>query len=109
QQLYELFQSKESKDIERIHTMLHLFQSEHCLSSQLANYFADHNAPEQCGHCSVCRGQVASFPTPQGKDIEPPQVAMWVQQFIQLSPSAISNDAVARFLCGISTPLISQL
>ncbi|EPA0508891.1 MULTISPECIES: RecQ family ATP-dependent DNA helicase [Vibrio] len=109
QQLYELFQSKESKDIERIHTMLHLFQSEHCLSSQLANYFADHDAPKQCGHCSVCRGHVATFTAPEPEDIEQSQVSIWAREFIQLSPSAISNDAVARFLCGISTPLISQL
>ncbi|WP_182053979.1 RecQ family zinc-binding domain-containing protein, partial [Vibrio sp. B1FIG11] len=65
QHLVELFQSKEQKDIERIHTMLDLFQSSDCLSHQLAHYFADHNAPAQCGHCSVCRGQVASFPQPQ--------------------------------------------
>ncbi len=50
QHLVELFQSKEQKDIERIHTMLNLFQSSDCLSHQLAHYFADHNAPTQCGH-----------------------------------------------------------
>ncbi len=109
QRLHELFQSKEHKDIERIHTMLNLFQSSNCLSYQLAHYFADSNAPLECGHCSVCRGQVASLPA---QDIEPPspeQVASWVNEFVQLSPTAISNAAVARFLCGISTPLISQL
>ncbi|MCV5664158.1 hypothetical protein OFN50_34585, partial [Escherichia coli] len=45
QHLYELFQSKERKDIDRIHAMLGLFQSSDCLSHQLASYFADHNAP----------------------------------------------------------------
>ncbi len=107
--LYELFQSKEHKDIERIHTMLNLFQSSDCLSHQLAHYFADDNAPRQCGHCSVCRGQVASFPTQTEEHPSPAKIASWVNEFVQLSPTTISNDAVARFLCGISTPLISQL
>ncbi|MFV8435941.1 RecQ family ATP-dependent DNA helicase [Vibrio owensii] len=109
QHLVELFQSKEQKDIERIHTMLNLFQSSDCLSYQLAHYFADHNAPTQCGHCSVCRGQVASFPQPQQQQPELAHLSAWVDEFVQLSPTAISNAAVARFLCGISTPLITQL
>ncbi|WP_050918821.1 ATP-dependent DNA helicase RecQ [Vibrio campbellii] len=109
QHLAELFQSKEHKDIERIHTMLDLFQSSDCLSYQLAHYFADHNAPTQCGHCSVCRGQVASFPQPQQEQPELTHLFAWVDEFVQLSPTAISNAAVARFLCGISTPIIAQL
>ncbi|MGI9916873.1 RecQ family ATP-dependent DNA helicase [Vibrio owensii] len=109
QHLVELFQSKEQKDIERIHTMLNLFQSSDCLSYQLAHYFADHNAPTQCGHCSVCRGQVASFPQPQQQQPELAHLSAWVDEFVQLSPTAVSNAAVARFLCGISTPLITQL
>ncbi|MET2899341.1 RecQ family ATP-dependent DNA helicase [Vibrio rotiferianus] len=109
QHLVELFQSKEQKDIERIHTMLDLFQSSNCLSHQLAHYFADHNAPAQCGHCSVCRGQVASFPQPQQEQPELTHLSAWVDEFVQLSPTAISNAAVARFLCGISTPIIAQL
>ena len=109
QHLVELFQSKEQKDIERIHTMLDLFQSSDCLSHQLAHYFADHNAPTQCGHCSVCRGQIASFPQPQQDQPELAHLSTWVDEFVQLSPTAISNAAVARFLCGISTPIIAQL
>ena len=109
QHLAELFQSKEQKDIERIHTMLNLFQSSDCLSHQLAHYFADHNAPTQCGHCSVCRGQIASFPQPQQEQPELTHLSAWVDEFVQLSPTAISNAAVARFLCGISTPIIAQL
>ncbi|MCC4223339.1 MAG: RecQ family ATP-dependent DNA helicase [Pseudomonadota bacterium] len=109
QHLVELFQSKEQKDIERIHTMLNLFQSSDCLSHQLAHYFADHNAPAKCGHCSVCRGQIASFPQPQQEQPELAHLSAWVDEFVQLSPTAISNAAVARFLCGISTPIIAQL
>ncbi|EGQ9248275.1 recombinase RecQ [Vibrio parahaemolyticus] len=109
QHLYELFQSKERKDIDRIHAMLGLFQSSDCLSHQLASYFADHNAPAHCGHCSVCRGQRAVFPPRIYDQPEPAVASAWIAEFVQLSPSAISNEAITRFLCGISTPLISQL
>ncbi|WP_176133455.1 RecQ family ATP-dependent DNA helicase [Vibrio parahaemolyticus] len=109
QHLYELFQSKERKDIDRIHAMLGLFQSSDCLNHQLASYFADHNAPAHCGHCSVCRGQRAVFPPRIYDQPEPAVASDWIAEFVQLSPSAISNEAIARFLCGISTPLISQL
>lgn len=109
QHLYELFQSKERKDIDRIHAMLGLFQSSDCLSHQLASYFADHNAPAHCGHCSVCRGQRAVFPPRIYDQPEPAVASAWIAEFVQLSPSATSNEAIARFLCGISTPLISQL
>ncbi|MGR5547723.1 RecQ family ATP-dependent DNA helicase [Vibrio sp. DNB22_12_1] len=109
QHLVELFQSKERKDIERIHTMLNLFQSSDCLSHQLAHYFADHNAPTQCGHCSVCRGKIATFSRPQHEQPEFTHLSAWVDEFVQLSPTVVSNAAVARFLCGISTPIITQL
>ncbi|WP_423839765.1 RecQ family ATP-dependent DNA helicase [Vibrio mytili] len=109
QELYQLFQSKENKDIERIRTMLDLFQSSHCLSYQLAHYFADFNAPTHCGHCSVCRQKVAVFPTESKPEPEIEQVEVWINEYVQLSPTTISHDAVARFLCGISTPLVSQL
>ncbi|AXY00500.1 RecQ family ATP-dependent DNA helicase [Vibrio alfacsensis] len=109
EQLVELFQSKERKDIERIHTMLNLFQSSDCLSHQLAHYFADYDAPTRCGHCSVCRGEVATFPQTQHEQPETLHLKAWVNEFVQLSPSAISNEAVARFLCGISTPIIARL
>ena len=43
---------------------LALFASETCLSYRLAQYFGDEQAPRQCGHCSVCAGQVAYLPEP---------------------------------------------
>jgi ATP-dependent DNA helicase RecQ len=109
QHLSRLFQSKERKDIDRIHTMLNLFQSSVCLSYQLAHYFADENAPTKCGHCSVCRGQVATFPAQVNQQPELSKITSWINEFVKLAPTTLSNDAVARFLCGISTPLISQV
>ena len=58
---------------------------------------------------ATCRAQVAAFPQPQQVQPELTHLSAWVDEFVQLSPTVISNAAVARFLCGISTPIIAQL
>ena len=63
-ELHNYFSQQEASEIRRIHAMLALFASEQCLSQRLAVYFGDANAPQQCGHCSVCRGQVVRLPAP---------------------------------------------
>ncbi|GAL02394.1 ATP-dependent DNA helicase RecQ family [Photobacterium aphoticum] len=62
QRLYQLFVDKEHSEIQRLNEMLAFFESDTCLSHRLAQYFADHQAPAQCGHCSVCRGHIAQLP-----------------------------------------------
>ncbi len=64
--LYDYFIDKEEKEIKRIASLVRFFQLDRCLSVNLARYFDDAffqeaNAPEQCGHCSVCRGRVAKL------------------------------------------------
>ena len=94
--------------------MLDLFASERCLSYRLAEYFGDHQAPQRCGHCSVCHGQVAHLP-------EPPRLApLEAQSFEQLCGGFISKhqeykgvgpttECLTRYLCGISVPLFTKL
>ena len=72
-ELHGYFKRQEASEIGRINAMLDLFASHTCLSQRLAAYFGDHQAPTRCGHCSVCRGQVAHLPEPalpalEGKD-----------------------------------------
>uniref|UniRef100_UPI000CE2BBC4 RecQ family ATP-dependent DNA helicase n=1 Tax=Billgrantia saliphila TaxID=1848458 RepID=UPI000CE2BBC4 len=58
-ELHAYFRDKEQAEIERLNAMLALFESDGCLSRRLAEWFGDDRAPERCGHCSACRGQVA--------------------------------------------------
>lgn len=55
-QLHALFEQKEQSELARLQALLGFFTSSRCLSHELARYFADEEAPERCGHCSVCRG-----------------------------------------------------
>jgi ATP-dependent DNA helicase RecQ len=113
-ELHEYFTAHETTEIARIHAMLDLFASEHCLSQRLADYFGDHNAPQRCGHCSVCQGQIAHLPEP------PALPALGTLGFEALCSEFIgkhqaytghppSAECLTRFLCGISVPLFTKL
>ncbi|WP_047049911.1 RecQ family ATP-dependent DNA helicase [Vibrio mexicanus] len=107
--LHQLFKAKEQAEISRIQEMLSFFQSEQCLSSELARYFSDNNAPQACGHCSVCRGNVASLPAQTQYDIDDEQLGAWISPFISKCEGSVSDEAIARFLCGITTPLSTKV
>ena len=114
QELHRYFTAHERGEIVRIHAMLALFASDTCLSYRLAQYFGDEQAPQQCGHCSVCAGQIAHLP-------EPPALAPLVDKnfdalcgaFIHkhqaLKGSYPPAERLTRFLCGISVPLFTKM
>ncbi|MBI6765047.1 RecQ family ATP-dependent DNA helicase [Pseudomonas syringae] len=113
-ELHDYFAHHEATEVARIHTMLDVFASDQCLTHRLARYFGDHNAPERCGHCSVCLGKVAYLPEPPA--LEP----LANRDFQQLCSEFIhkhqdytgqrpSADCLTRFLCGISVPLFTKL
>ncbi|MDX1724712.1 MAG: RecQ family ATP-dependent DNA helicase [Pseudomonas sp.] len=113
-ELHGYFKQQERSEITRIHAMLELFATEHCLSQRLAAYFGDRQAPERCGHCSVCHGQVAHLPEPPAL---PPLAehdlqrlcGSFIQRHAELKGSAPSAECLTRFLCGISVPLFTKL
>lgn len=108
--LFELFRQKEHSEIERIKRMLDFFESRQCLSHTLAGYFADHNAPQHCGHCSVCRGEIAKLPdTGTLPAISTNSLKAWCDPFISALPAAPSVAAVTRFLCGMTSPLNTRI
>ena len=113
-ELYTGFKQHEVTEVARIHAMLDLFATEHCLGQRLAHYFGDENAPQRCGHCSVCHGHVAHLPAPPGL---PPLVD---KNFMGLCGDFIHRhhehtghlpgaERLTRFLGGISVPLFTKL
>ena len=113
-ELHRYFRQQEDSEIARIQAMLQLFSSDSCLSARLARYFGDHEVPERCGHCSVCRGRVAHLP-------DPPALAPlaernfsalcggFSQRYQELRGEPPSADCRTRLLCGISAPLFTRL
>ncbi|VXA78999.1 MULTISPECIES: RecQ family ATP-dependent DNA helicase [Aeromonas] len=108
-ELYALFEKKELSELARLQALLAFFTSSHCLSQELARYFADEQAPSKCGHCSVCRGEVAILPPlptltlPNEKGLR-----AWCDPLIALCHTSHPR-ILTRFLCGIATPLTTRV
>ncbi len=113
-QLSAYFSDKERSEVTRIHAMLDFLASAQCLSQRLAAYFGDDQAPLQCGHCSVCRGQVAQLPAAaplpplDGQDFDALCAAVMARHQTQ-QKTPISAESLTRFLCGIASPLLTRL
>ena len=113
-ELHHYFTAHERGEIVRIHAMLALFASETCLSYRLAHYFGDEQAPQQCGHCSVCAGHVAHLPEPPALlplvDKNPDALcASFIHRHQAYTGSYPPAERLTRFLCGISVPLFTKM
>ncbi len=113
EKLYTLSKTKETAAINRIDEMLAIFESSQCLSYQLADYFGDTQStrrPDGCGHCSVCAGTVATLPTIQRAEAPDHQtMTLWCEPFVAAVNGVVSDTMIARYLCGITSPLITQV
>lgn len=113
-ELHSYFKQHEASEITRIDNMLALFESAECLSRRLAVYFGDDQAPQRCGHCSVCRGRVARLPDPpalaplEEMDLSA-RCADFSERYRQLKGAQPSSECLTRFLCGISVPVFTKL
>ncbi len=107
--LYDYFVSREVSEIKRIAALVRFFELDHCLSNCLSLYFDDHQAPETCGHCSVCRGNIAKLDYSQTWQMpdDVKLVAMLTGLNKHLS-ATLSRDSYSRFLAGVSVPLFSR-
>jgi ATP-dependent DNA helicase RecQ len=113
QNLYAYFADKEHKEIKRIAALLRFFELDRCLSSNLSRYFDDLQAPEQCGHCSVCRNQIAKLAYsrhPVMPDIEKINAAVQGldKHLSSKSDYTLTVETYCRFLTGMSIPLFSN-
>lgn len=116
--LYDYFIDKEKKEIERIAALVRFFQLDSCLSYNLARYFDDPQFQciedsACCGHCSVCRGEIAK--------LEYSLQANWptdailiknIQELKQHLANKISQpltvETYCRFLAGMTVPLFGR-
>jgi ATP-dependent DNA helicase RecQ len=111
QNLHHYFVDKEEKEIKRIASLVRFFELGTCLSSNLARYFDDQKAPQHCGHCSVCRGQVAKLEysqQPSWPTDSELQNSLQVLAQTLAGKANISMDIQCRFLAGISVPIFAR-
>ncbi|WDE14654.1 RecQ family ATP-dependent DNA helicase [Thalassomonas haliotis] len=108
--LTEKFLAKEQSEIKRIHELLAFFTGKSCLSRRLGQYFSDEQLRQNCGHCSVCRGQVALLPevTPLAP-LESFDFEEVSAEIVNKLGHQASSVLISRFLCGLTTPVFTKL
>ncbi|WP_434984323.1 RecQ family ATP-dependent DNA helicase [Vreelandella zhaodongensis] len=120
-QLFNECLNRERIEIERLHSMLALFESESCLTRRLAEHFGDTTFDRpldteqgRCGHCSVCYGNpvrlpdAPPFPALSDNDFTcyaTPLIERHTEKFGQ-PPNA---QRLAHFLCGLTMPVFTPL
>ncbi|BCB06697.1 ATP-dependent DNA helicase RecQ [Vreelandella venusta] len=120
-QLFNECLDRERIEIERLHSMLALFESQSCLTRRLAEHFGDttfggslDTKQGRCGHCSACYGSpvrlpdTTPLPTLSENDFiryATPLIERHTEQFGQ-PPNA---QRLAHFLCGLTMPIFTPL
>lgn len=108
-QLFRRFVERESKDINRIQQVLDLVTHNGCQTNYLVGYFGEERLAN-CGYCNWCingNRPVVLRPVPEfsltREDLEKIEAVRQEHQDILSQPRAL-----ARFLCGITSPKISR-
>lgn len=132
--LSNYFKDNEVKEIKRIATLVRFFQLDTCLTVNLARYFDDpyfeqqnfkgnaspgagtdtSGSVPQCGHCSVCRGQVAVLEHSQAQIPWPSDEALkqgmdeLAQRLTGKINQPLSIESYCRFFAGMTVPLFGR-
>jgi len=103
-----LFVEKEKKDIERIHEMIALFETDQCLAKSLSAYFGE-ALDVNCKRCSVCIEQEPiKLQSSELPSLELQNFHTLVQPLMDMAGSPMPVALVTRFLCGISSPRLME-
>jgi ATP-dependent DNA helicase RecQ len=106
-QIFQLFHERESHEIARLRRMLAFFSASLCFSCELAGYFGQQLPATQCGHCSACQGGRLTLPPPRAvAPMASHDYHALTRALIGLAQGPPSSVALARFLCGITTPAL---
>jgi ATP-dependent DNA helicase RecQ len=90
--------------------MVGFFESDTCISRQLAEYFGEYLEQERCGHCSFCKsGKAVLQNTTELKALANFKYSEITSEFIQAVGKQFSEANLTKFLCGIYTPVFSKL
>jgi len=113
QRLYQYFADKEQKEIARIASLVKFFELDSCLSNNLSLYFDDQAFPGKCGHCSVCRGQVAKLSYSLSPDWPSEQEMLaaferFRQHMLEKAGQPVSIESGCRFLAGLTEPRFTR-
>ena len=107
QTLSERFETRENNDILRVEQVVELAEDPGCIVRRLLAHFGE-DLGRDCGHCSVCLG-VPARPISAESPPEPVFDAAAIRTLRRAHREALATPRrVARFLCGLSSPLLTS-
>ncbi|MCU4176588.1 RecQ family ATP-dependent DNA helicase [Carboxylicivirga sp. N1Y90] len=109
-ELISKFRMKEEAEIKRIGMMCDFFNSQDCLSKQLAAYFGESTDWDKCGTCSSCLdGGIKLSQTQSLPELQSLNLSEYLNELSAKSTQPLSPILLCKFLCGISSPKLSSL
>ncbi len=110
-ELFQRFQQRELAEINRLQQVLDLVAMDDCQTNSLAAHFGElRQSP--CGHCSSCNNDNRKIdPNWASRQSENLNSEFWgkVEQLASTQSDIFTNpNQLTRFLCGISSPLLSR-
>jgi ATP-dependent DNA helicase RecQ len=106
--LYERMLTREQAEVDRLAAVIDLAASNNCQVRALSRHFSDPAPVDPCGHCEHClTGPITLEPMAEVEI----NAANW-ELALQLKaeqPALADPRVLARFLCGIRSPLLTRL
>ena len=109
QKLYARLEQREQQDLERLHSVVALFENPECYANQLARYFGDLKN-RNCGQCSACENSSVKLPpAPNAPTPESLISSQNVLEVIRAHPQVFTEAReTAKFLCGLTSPKFTK-
>lgn len=108
-ELYTLFKTKETAEVKRVFDMIKVFESNSCISFEIAKYFGENIEDSGCGSCSYCLEKKAQkFNLVNGVSLNNFSFDELAQPLINAIPQA-SEVLITKFLCGIASPIFTKV
>lgn len=106
--LADRFASREVAEIARLHQVVALCETPHCLPQQLIAHFGE--SVEPCGICAVCLGEHSGGALPASKrgELTLEDAALIREAKAEHHPALRQPRQLARFLCGLSSPATTR-
>jgi ATP-dependent DNA helicase RecQ len=107
--LFARLEQRERQDLERLHSVVAMFENSECYAVQLARYFGDssNHDCEQCSACSKTKIVLPAAPTPAK-----PESLVTREAILEVTQvySHIFTEAreTTKFLCGLTSPKFTK-
>jgi ATP-dependent DNA helicase RecQ len=106
--LYERVLAREQAELDRLAAVIDLAASKNCQVQALSRHFSDPEPAGPCGHCEHClTGPIALEPMAE-VEIDAPNWELALQLKAE-QPALADPRILARFLCGVRSPLLTRL